>query len=152
MHPDSLVAVRGRERVVLSSRSERLIRLRPLTGFADDEAAIYSRAEQATPRPPAFRAPTFGRSGDFGGLLTLFDATRFLLRAGAARFRALGQISIAPRPCQLVPLILALRLGCVRLLIADDVGGGKTIEAGLVARELLDRGLARRPAVLCPVR
>jgi len=38
----------------------------------------------------------------------------------------------------------------VRLLIADDVGIGKTIEAGMIARELLDRGLARRLAVICP--
>ena len=35
---------------------------------------------------------------------------------------------------------MALRLSTVRLLIADDVGVGKTIEAGLIARELMDRG------------
>ena len=38
----------------------------------------------------------------------------------------------------------------MRLLIADDVGIGKTIEACLIARELLDRGEAQRLAVLCP--
>ncbi|HWO72246.1 MAG TPA: helicase-related protein [Dehalococcoidia bacterium] len=38
----------------------------------------------------------------------------------------------------------------VRLLIADDVGVGKTIEAALIARELMDRGTVRRLAVLCP--
>ena len=51
---------------------------------------------------------------------------------------------------QLVPLLMALRLDPVRLLIADDVGIGKTVEAGLIARELLDRGEVRRMAVLCP--
>jgi len=45
---------------------------------------------------------------------------------------------------------MALRLTTVRLLIADDVGIGKTIEAGLIARELLDRGEISRLAVLCP--
>jgi superfamily II DNA or RNA helicase len=45
---------------------------------------------------------------------------------------------------------MALKLDPVRLLIADDVGIGKTIEAGLVARELLDQGDASRLAVLCP--
>jgi hypothetical protein len=35
---------------------------------------------------------------------------------------------------------MALRLPTVRLMIADDVGIGKTIEAGLIIRELLDRG------------
>ncbi|MFH1738509.1 MAG: DEAD/DEAH box helicase, partial [bacterium] len=56
----------------------------------------------------------------------------------------------SPRPYQLVPLMMALRLDPVRLLIADDVGIGKTIEAALVARELLDRGEIQRLAVLCP--
>lgn len=45
---------------------------------------------------------------------------------------------------------MALRLDPVRLLIADDVGVGKTIEAAMIARELLDRGIARRLAVICP--
>jgi len=49
-----------------------------------------------------------------------------------------------------VPLLMALRLSTVRLLIADDVGIGKTIEAGLIARELMDRGEIARLAVLCP--
>src|SRR5581483_9400917 len=54
------------------------------------------------------------------------------------------------RPYQLVPLLMALRLDPLRLLIADDVGIGQTVEALLVARELLDQGDVRRLAVLCP--
>ena len=38
----------------------------------------------------------------------------------------------------------------IRLLIADDVGIGKTVEALLIARELLDRAEVQRMAVLCP--
>ena len=45
---------------------------------------------------------------------------------------------------------MALKLDPVRLLIADDVGIGKTVEACLIARELLDRGEVRSLAVLCP--
>jgi len=45
---------------------------------------------------------------------------------------------------------MALRLDPVRLLIADDVGVGKTIEAGMIVRELLDRGTAKRLGVLTP--
>jgi len=43
---------------------------------------------------------------------------------------------------------MALKQDTVRLLIADDVGVGKTIEAALIARELLDRGEIDRTAVL----
>ena len=45
---------------------------------------------------------------------------------------------------------MALRMTTVRLMIADDVGIGKTVEAALIARELLDRGEISRVAVLCP--
>jgi superfamily II DNA or RNA helicase len=72
------------------------------------------------------------------------------LRRGAGPFRSFGQISVEPRAYQLVPLLMALKLDPVRLLIADDVGVGKTIEALLIARELLDRGDIERTVVLCP--
>jgi SNF2 family DNA or RNA helicase len=51
---------------------------------------------------------------------------------------------------QLQPLRKALRLPHVNLFIADDVGLGKTIEAGLIARELLLRKKAREVVVSCP--
>lgn len=51
---------------------------------------------------------------------------------------------------QLDPVARALQLPRVNLLIADDVGLGKTIEAGLVAQELLIRHRARRILIVCP--
>jgi SNF2 family DNA or RNA helicase len=51
---------------------------------------------------------------------------------------------------QLEPLRKALRLPRVNLFIADDVGLGKTIEAGLIARELLMRKKVRDIVVSCP--
>jgi superfamily II DNA or RNA helicase len=51
---------------------------------------------------------------------------------------------------QLEPLRKALRLPRVNLFIADDVGLGKTIEAGLIARELLLRKKVREIVVSCP--
>lgn len=51
---------------------------------------------------------------------------------------------------QLEPLRKALELPRVNMLIADDVGLGKTIEAGLIARELLLRKRVREIVVACP--
>jgi superfamily II DNA or RNA helicase len=51
---------------------------------------------------------------------------------------------------QLVPLLQALRMPRVSLLLADDVGLGKTVEAGLVLTELLLRRRIRRVLVLTP--
>lgn len=51
---------------------------------------------------------------------------------------------------QLVPLLRALQMPRISLLLADDVGLGKTIEAGLVLTELLLRRRIRRVLVLCP--
>ena len=51
---------------------------------------------------------------------------------------------------QLVPLLKALRMPRVSLLLADDVGLGKTIEAGLVLQELLLRRRIQRVLILTP--
>ncbi|WP_316201278.1 MULTISPECIES: DEAD/DEAH box helicase [unclassified Bradyrhizobium] len=80
----------------------------------------------------------------------LADAMRLTLRRGAGPFRSAAQLAFEPRTYQLVPLLMALRLSAPRLLIADDVGIGKTIEAGLILRELMDRGEVDAFSVLCP--
>lgn len=51
---------------------------------------------------------------------------------------------------QLDPLVRAIDMARVNLLIADDVGLGKTIEAGLVIQELLVRHRARSVTIVCP--
>ena len=58
-------------------------------------------------------------------------------RTGVFCKRLLGRHTLDPY--QLVPLAKALALPRVNLLIADDVGAGKTIEAGLILRESLLR-------------
>jgi SNF2 family DNA or RNA helicase len=51
---------------------------------------------------------------------------------------------------QLDPLVRAVQMPRVNLLIADDVGLGKTIETGLIVQELLSRNRARTVLVICP--
>jgi len=67
-------------------------------------------------------------------------------RALQAPFRS----GIAIEDYQLEPVVRALRMPRTNLLIADDVGLGKTIEAGLVVQELILRHRARSAMVVCP--
>src|SRR5207247_9796897 len=125
-----------------------LLVLRPLGGTDDEVAGVYLPVEPV--ESASFPLPDAGQIGDDRSCRLLRDAVRLGFRSSAGPFRSFGRIGIEPRPYQLVPLLMALRLEPVRLLIADDVGVGKTIEACLVARELLDRAEVRRLAVLCP--
>jgi SNF2 family DNA or RNA helicase len=64
---------------------------------------------------------------------------------------SLQRSSVIPTHYQLLPVVMALNKSeRVRMLIADDVGLGKTIEAGLIATELLSRNLVSRILVVCP--
>ena len=148
--PGSLVRARGREWVVLPESSGDWLILRPLGGTDREIAGLYLPLEGTEIQPATFDLPDPDRPGDFRACRLLRDAIRLGFRSSAGPFRSFARLSVAPRPYQLVPLLMALRLDPVRLLIADDVGIGKTIEAGLIARELLDRGEIRRLAVLCP--
>lgn len=65
-------------------------------------------------------------------------------------FQAPHRAGIQIQPYQLEPLRKALRMPRVNLFIADDVGLGKTIEAGLILRELLMRQRAHRVVVAAP--
>jgi superfamily II DNA or RNA helicase len=146
----SLVLFRGREWVIIPSDGEDVIRLRPLSGREEETIGIHRLLEESQIKPATFPDPDAAIAGDYVGGNLLRNAARLSLRSGAGPFRSLGRISVRPRPYQFVPLIMALRSNTVRLFIADDVGIGKTIEAGLIVRELLDRGDAQRLCVLCP--
>ena len=146
----SLVTARGREWVVLPRDDEEVLRLRPLGGTEDDAVGLFLPLEGHEVGPATFAYPDPTQAGDNTAARLLRDAVRLNFRAGAGPFRSLGRIAVEPRPYQLVPLLMALKLDPVRLLIADDVGIGKTVEAALIARELLDRGEIRRLAVICP--
>lgn len=148
--PGNLVRARGREWVVQTDSRRDWLRLRPLGGAEDETIALIPELELRPVEHATFELPDPARAGNHAAAVLLRDALRLTLRAGAGPFRSFGNIAVEPRGYQLVPLLMALRLTTVRLLIADDVGVGKTVEAGLIARELMDRGEVARLAVLCP--
>ena len=146
--PGTLIRARGREWVVLPESTGELLMARPVGGLDEETAGIMPAVEPVD--SASFPLPAASDAGDFASGLLLREAARLSTRAAAGPFRSFGRIAVEPRPYQLVPLMMALRLDPVRLLIADDVGIGKTVEASVIARELLDRGEIRRLAVLCP--
>lgn len=146
--PGTLVKARGREWVVLPDSSDAVLLVRPIGGLDEEVVGICRIIEPVT--SASFSLPNPEQPGDFNSCRVLRDAARLSTRSAAGPFRSFGKIAVDPRPYQLVPLLMAMRLDPIRLLIADDVGIGKTVEACLIAKELLERGEASRLAVLCP--
>lgn len=145
-----LVTARGREWIVLGKPGDGLVRLRPLSG-SEDDAITFAPALEAVPMMSAsFALPTAEQRDTQDAARLLADGLRLSLRRGAGPFRSAAHLGVEPRAYQLVPLLMALRQEVKRLLIADDVGIGKTIEAGMILREMMDRGEVDRFTVLCP--
>ena len=142
----SLVRARGREWVVLPGTTPDFLLLQPLGGGGDDVVGVFP---DEGVEPATFPPPSASDLGDSASTALLRTAVRVGFSASAGPFRSLAGISVSPRSYQFVPLLMALRQETVRLLIADDVGIGKTVEAGLIAAELLAQGTVQRLAVLC---
>jgi superfamily II DNA or RNA helicase len=85
-------------------------------------------------------------------LAAFLDAVRWgaASQADVRSLQAPFRSGITIEDYQLEPLVRALQMPRVNLLIADDVGLGKTIESGLVCQELLLRHRARRILIVCP--
>lgn len=150
-NPGALIEARGRIWIVQPRSNQHVLRLRPVDGSEDESTVILVDIEPEKPKSAAFAWPDPKNHGhDLAGTMLMKDALTLKLRNGAGAFRSFGSIAFEPKAYQLVPLLMALRQDTTRLLIADDVGIGKTIEAGLILRELIDRGEVTRAAVLCP--
>lgn len=151
LQPGKLVSLRGRDWIVLPSDTPNLLVVRPLGGSEEEITGIYLPLGVETDKPAdaAFPAPTSEDMGDITTARLLYDSARLAFRNGAGPFRSLAKLSFRPRSYQMVPLIMALRQEAIRLLIADDVGVGKTIEALLIVKEMLERRRIKRFAVLC---
>ena len=103
--------------------------------------------DQGLPMP--ISAEAFDPPATVGALV---DAVRWgaVTSADPRRFQSPFRAGITLEPYQLEPLRRALASPRTNLLLADDVGLGKTIEAGLVIQELLLRHRARSVVIVCP--
>ncbi len=96
------------------------------------------------PEPVGFDAPQ--RLDAFLDAVRWGAVTSADFKALQAPFRS----GIDIQDYQLDPLVRAIQMPRVSLLIADDVGLGKTIEAGMVIQELIVRNRARTVLIVCP--
>lgn len=110
----------------------------------EQDAQILERATLPTPRADRFDDPE--------RLAAFLDSVRWgaVASADARALQAPFRSGITIEDYQLDPVVRALDMPRVNLLIADDVGLGKTIEAGLVLQEMLLRHRARTVLILCP--
>ena len=96
--------------------------------------------------------PSITGQDDATTLDAFLDAVRWGAATNADRgfLQAPFRSGVSIEDFQLDPLVRAIDMARVNLLIADDVGLGKTIEAGLVIQELLLRHRARTVLIVCP--
>ncbi len=132
-----------------------------LDGVPED-AVLWEREQGATLLEPT-ALPSISGSAPMNSseLTALIRATRWSAITPFLKPDGSGELSELPIASpfhgaiqvddfQLVPLLQALQMPRVSLLLADDVGLGKTIEAGLVLTELLIRRRIRRVLIICP--
>lgn len=143
----SLVNARGRDWLVLPGSPDGTLLVRPLGGHEHETTVLLPDVDELA--AATFVPPTVDDRGDAGRARLLRDALRLSFQASGGPFRSFARLAVTPRNYQLVPLMMAANQDVTRLLIADGVGIGKTVEAGLIAAELLATGDAQRLVVLC---
>lgn len=147
--PGAVVRARGRLWRVLEEPSDAFLSVESLDGasrtllYLPRERSAIRHESSPEPRPVLPRDPEQHR--------LYLEVEHLRTLQADAPFLSLQRSRVVPHSYQLVPLLMALESPArVRLLIADDVGLGKTIEAGLIVKELLLRHFARRVLVLTP--
>lgn len=157
-----LVEVRNRQWIVTNVNLSTLV-----TGFASqslitlssiDEDCLGEELEVIWEIEPGAQIieraglPSITGQDDSKTLDAFLDAVRWGAATNADRgfLQAPFRSGVSIADFQLDPLVRAIDMARVNLLIADDVGLGKTIEAGLVIQEMLLRHRARTVLIICP--
>jgi superfamily II DNA or RNA helicase len=155
----TLVEVRGQRWVVSDAspggNGSTLLMLQSVEdGRYDESLPVIWEVEPGRRVLPAGSLPEV-TSGGFDPperLAAFLDAVRWsaVTSADVKTLQAPLRSGVAVEEYQLEPVARAIEAPRVNLLLADDVGLGKTIEAGLVALELLLRHRAKRVMIVCP--
>lgn len=144
--PGTVVVARGRRQLVLDVADHgecRSVRLAPIGG---DRAVTLLQPFDSLQPVPARGHPR--RTGRRRVARACAAAARDSF--GPADLRAAIGADIRALPWQLDPVLAVLRGDADRLLLADEVGLGKTIQAGLILAELRARGALARALILTP--
>lgn len=149
--PGMLVNYRDRDWIVLPSDDPDVLVVKPLGGSEEEITGIFLPLQLPGEevKDTKLDPPTVADLGDFETAKILFHASRLSFRNVAGPFRCMGKLSFRPRSYQVVPLVMSLKQDITRLLIADDVGIGKTIEALMILKEKMERGEVSRFAIIC---
>lgn len=116
--------------------------------FRNEEICVLHPIEDV--EPDEIPELDLAHPGRLARFQLLMDSIRLSLAPGDDRLVSSTRSRIEFESYQQVPALRALELPRPRLLIADDVGLGKTIEAGLILRELNARRRAARILIVCP--
>jgi superfamily II DNA or RNA helicase len=145
--PGTVVKNRGRLWRVDAQEKDVLVATAIDTG-EPEQLKFYIPFEEI--RPGRLEPPSPDIVGHPAAQDLLLRAYRLSLLHGTAPLLSLQRSRVIPKDYQLVPVVMALEMPRVRMLLADDVGLGKTIEAGLIITELLARQMASRLLVIVP--
>jgi len=158
--PGQLVEVRRRQWVVAEVDASKLgsVQQHAVTLASIDEDALGEELQVIWEIEPGAHVieraglPAITGQDDSDTLEAFLDAVRWGAATNADRgfLQAPFRSGVTLEDFQLDPLVRAIDMARVNLLIADDVGLGKTIEAGLVIQEMLLRHRARTVLIVCP--
>lgn len=141
--------VKNRDRLWrVDAQMEEVLLATSIDGGEPEQRRFYMPLEDIC--PGRLEPPTPTILGHPASQDLLLRAYRLSLLHGTAPLLSLQRSRVIPKDYQLVPVVMALEIPRVRMLIADDVGLGKTIEAGLIINELLARQMASRLLFVVP--
>lgn len=161
--PGQLVEVRRRQWIVAevtsseftngATEKQHLVKLASIDEDAlGEEIEVIWQIEPGAHIIERAGLPTISGVDDSDKLDAFLDAVRWGAATNADRnfLQSPFRSGVTIETYQLDPLVRAIDMARTNLLIADDVGLGKTIEAGLIIQELLLRHRARTVLVVCP--